>query len=199
MRKDELKQAAIRVFARRGYHAAKVSEIVAEAGVAQGTFYLYFPSKQALFGEILDDYLSLITGAVAGWDLTRVESLEQLRQDLKQVAFLLTQGMLRNQELTRIFFHEALAVDPVFNRHIAQFYDQVVALIGVVNRHCIAKGIYRPIDSDVLAQCVVGLIERVVVQYVVNSRVTEEESRRIVQEVIDLVLFGAAGTQVPAR
>ena len=49
-RRAELLTAARAVFARKGYEAATVSDIVARAGVAQGTFYLYYPSKEALAG-----------------------------------------------------------------------------------------------------------------------------------------------------
>src|SRR5215472_15244370 len=42
------------VFAKRGYHAAKIDDIVSAAGVARGTFYLYFEDKRAIFEEIVD-------------------------------------------------------------------------------------------------------------------------------------------------
>lgn len=57
-RRSELLAAARDVFARKGYDDATVSEIVGQAGVAQGTFYLYFPGKEALagaFAEVLSE------------------------------------------------------------------------------------------------------------------------------------------------
>src|SRR5947208_9373217 len=45
-RREQLLDAALTVFSAEGYSAAKVSDIVGRAGVAQGTFYLYFRSKQ---------------------------------------------------------------------------------------------------------------------------------------------------------
>jgi AcrR family transcriptional regulator len=194
MRRNELKRAAIRVFAERGYHAARVSDIVSSAGVAQGTFYLYFESKQALFGEILDDYLGMVTAVVSRWNLAELDSLAQLRRDLRHIGLALAQVMRENAELTRIFFNEALAVDPAFNAQIAQFYGRLVRLIEVVNAVCFKNGIYRPIDFEVLAHCVVGMIERVVFEYIVNGDKSLEEARDIVHAMIDLVLFGAVAT-----
>ena len=52
-RRESIKQAAIEIFSDRGYHNAKVSDIVEQVGVAQGTFYLYYEGKQQLFGELL--------------------------------------------------------------------------------------------------------------------------------------------------
>jgi AcrR family transcriptional regulator len=192
MRRDELKQAAIRVFAQRGYHNTKVADIVASAGVAQGTFYLYFQSKQALFGEILDDYLALVTRALARWNIANITTLDQLRDDLRQIGLQLSEVMFTRRDLTRIFFQEALAVDPAFNQQIAGFYEQLIAVITAVNEHCYALGLYRKVDFTVLAHCVLGMIERVVYHYVVQRQLGPEASREIVAEVIDLVLFGAA-------
>jgi AcrR family transcriptional regulator len=194
MRRKELKKAAIRVFAERGYHAAKVSEIVASAGVAQGTFYLYFESKQALFGEILDDFLGMVTEAVSRWNLEELDSLAQLRNDLRSIGMALARVMHENAQLTRIFFNEALAVDPEFNAQIARFYQQLMRLIEAVNQVCHRNEIYRPIDFEVLAHCVVGMIERVVFQYIVNGDKRMDEAQAIVHAMIDLVLFGAVAT-----
>ena len=47
----QLLSAAQRVFSRQGFHAAKVADVAAEAGVSQGTVYHYFDSKEALFQE----------------------------------------------------------------------------------------------------------------------------------------------------
>ncbi len=61
-RRDELKEkrrrqiihAATQVFAERGFHAANVSDVAAQAGVSQGTIYWYFESKEALFAAVLE-------------------------------------------------------------------------------------------------------------------------------------------------
>src|SRR5256885_2738365 len=53
-RRTQLLHAARTVFARKGYEEATVSEIVARAGVAQGTFYLYFPGKESLAGAFAE-------------------------------------------------------------------------------------------------------------------------------------------------
>src|SRR4051794_32876183 len=60
-RRTQLLTAARAVFAKKGYEDATVAEIVARAGVAQGTFYLYFPGKESLagaFAEIVSERLA---------------------------------------------------------------------------------------------------------------------------------------------
>src|SRR5258708_31188538 len=68
-RRQKILQHARDVFARRGYHAAKIEEIVATAGIARGTFYLYFDDKRAIFEEIVDRTIASLGMAIVRVDL----------------------------------------------------------------------------------------------------------------------------------
>src|SRR5437773_10476532 len=57
-RRAQLLSRARDVFAKRGYHAAKIEDIVAAAKVARGTFYLYFEDKRGVFAELVDRFLA---------------------------------------------------------------------------------------------------------------------------------------------
>ncbi|MCZ7667562.1 MAG: TetR/AcrR family transcriptional regulator [Chloroflexi bacterium] len=57
-------QASIRVFAEKGYHAATIRDIVAEANVAVGTFYFYFPDKETLFVHLYEETAQFLLQAV---------------------------------------------------------------------------------------------------------------------------------------
>ncbi len=70
VRRAQLLRAARKVFRAKGYDGATVSEIVREAGVAQGTFYLYFPSKKDAAVSMSDGLMETMAQAVA----TAVES-----------------------------------------------------------------------------------------------------------------------------
>ena len=63
-RRQQLMEAAKKVFARKGYHSTNVSDIVQEAGVARGTFYLYFEGKRAIFESLLDEFFAKIVEQV---------------------------------------------------------------------------------------------------------------------------------------
>ncbi len=63
--RDELRGAARRVFERDGYLETRVADIAAEAGLAHGSFYTYFPSKQAVFLDVVRDVGRQIGDAVA--------------------------------------------------------------------------------------------------------------------------------------
>jgi len=63
-RRRQILDAARDVFARRGYHAATIDDIVAATGVARGTFYLYFDDKRAVFEALIDGFSARIAMAV---------------------------------------------------------------------------------------------------------------------------------------
>src|SRR2546425_11272769 len=63
-RRLDLLRAARDVFATKGYHDAKVDDIVAAAKVAKGTFYLYFPDKRSIFSELVDGLFVRLGAAI---------------------------------------------------------------------------------------------------------------------------------------
>ena len=79
-RKRQLLQIALELFATRGYENTKVSDIVAKAGVSQGTFYWYFESKEAICLEMLEEGQQKILEAInIGYRVTKVDVQESLR------------------------------------------------------------------------------------------------------------------------
>ena len=63
-KRTAMMQAAVRVFAEKGYHAATVRDIVSEADVAVGTFYFYFPDKETLFGHLFEETAAFLLQAI---------------------------------------------------------------------------------------------------------------------------------------
>ena len=190
-RRDEIKQAAIKVFSERGYHAAKVSEIVKEVGVAQGTFYLYFEGKEPLFGEILNDFLELVVSTIAAWEPSDLDSRDALKSDLTRVGLLLTDVLMENRELTGIFFQESLAVSHEFQTLIREFYETLGAMLTSFNRILHERGLIAKVNFRVLGSMTIGMVERVIQEYVVHGQLEDIPA----EEVVDnLVVFYLAGT-----
>jgi len=194
-RRDALKAAAIEVFSERGYHAAKVSEIVEIVGVAQGTFYLYYESKQQIFGEVLSDFLTLVVETVAAWEPATLDSREVLSAELTRVGMMLTEVLLENQQLAAIFFREALAVAPEFDAMIHEFYDTLGAMLTDFNRILHERGLVADMNFRLLAYSTIGMVERIIMEYIVSKSLGEVTP----DEVVDhLVTHFMSGTTEPA-
>jgi AcrR family transcriptional regulator len=193
-RAARIKEAAVEVFAEHGYHRARVSMIVGRVGVAQGTFYLYYKGKREIFSEILGDFLGLIREAVASWDVGRLETVEDLRTGLLDLGGILVKVLVDNRKLTQIFFQEALAFNPEFSEQINDFYETLGDLMTGINRINHQRGLLREQDFRVLAMCTMGMVERNIVQYIVQAEEPPslETMKHVVRQIIDLFIYGAA-------
>ena len=63
-RRTAVLTVARRIFADKGYHATSIDDIIETAGIARGTFYLYFESKRAIFDELLDELFTTLQSTV---------------------------------------------------------------------------------------------------------------------------------------
>lgn len=194
-RQEALKQAAIQIFYEHGFHNAKVSQIVQQVGVAQGTFYLYFEGKQQLFGELISDFLELVVSTVASWEPAEIDSREILRQELTRVGLMLTHVLLDNQKITAIFFRESLAVAPEFNTLIRHFYETLQAMLTDFNRILCKRGLIAEMNFEILAAMTVGMVERVIMERIAHGGLGDAEPEEIVHH---LVMHYLAGTTFEA-
>ena len=127
VRKDQILRAARKVFREKGYESTTVSDIVNEAGVAQGTFYLYFPSKKhvivALAQQPMDEMARKLT---AGYSVA--ESLEERLRMLVRVAF---QVGRENPDLCRLLHMggEAPAQDVSDTAQVRRIQMGLVAML----------------------------------------------------------------------
>lgn len=129
-RRRQLVDAAIEVFAAKGYRVASITDIIQQAEVARGTFYLYFRSKEEVFNAALERFHELYQ-AMTRKEMARNYSnplgLEgRLREAMREwLGFL-----LEHRQLTKIVFRQAAAVDPHYERKHAELMRTMQAHWG---------------------------------------------------------------------
>ena len=115
--------AAIRVFAREGYHATRVADIADEAGVAYGLVYHYFRSKEAVMTELFTERWSLLLAATDG--LTRRS--DHAREKLDGIAGFIIDSYRHDPELMKVIIVEVTRAANSFGRthlpEIRRAYD----------------------------------------------------------------------------
>src|SRR3954470_825452 len=104
-RRQQILAHARDVFAKKGYHAAKIDDIVSAAGVARGTFYLYFEDKRAIFEEIVDRTLARVGMTILRVDVMRPVA-EQVRENMRRIISIL----LEDRATTKIMLSDALGI-----------------------------------------------------------------------------------------
>ncbi len=192
-RRREILDAARTVFASRGYHESAVSDIIETAGIARGTFYLYFGSKRAVFDELLDKFLvevqSCVQKVVIGPGLP--PPYEQLHGNISRVLALL----LEEQEMTRIVLNHAVGLDDAADRKLATFYDHLAAALVRALETGRRFGIVTA-DPVIASRLVLGGI-RELVAFLLRKGSCGKSHEEIVAEVLNVGLRGVVGGPVP--
>ena len=174
------------VFARRGYHDANVDEIVKAAGVARGTFYLYFEDKRAVFEEIIDRFIAKLAMSILRVD-PRDPSRDvtwQVRENIRRIVHLL----LEDRATTKILLSDALGVDVAFDRKLHSFYDEVSKLLEESLREGQDLKIVERGDVTMYACMTLGALKELVYQVVIRDWDTPEEE--LVAEVLTFLRRG---------
>jgi len=137
-RQDEILQAACRIFARLGYSATNVEDIAKEAGMAKGTVYLYFKSKEEIFAAVLArDVESLTDRTIEG-----MSAVETFADRLTVFLNLRVAYLQHNQDFLRVYFEEfgsRCSRSPLMSEVIDKLFWRSVEFM----RHCLEQAIAR--------------------------------------------------------
>ncbi|MCA9668239.1 MAG: TetR/AcrR family transcriptional regulator [Myxococcales bacterium] len=160
----QLVEAAREVFGRKGYHAATVDDITRAAGVAKGTFYLYFAEKPAVFYELIEQFFEMVAniGAEVARDVnTRRDYYERVEDAARKLAQLFRE----NRDLVRLVYRESMGMDERLEQMVRTFYRQLAAVEADNVRLGVELGLFRDdIDPALVAYAHIGMVERVLLE-----------------------------------
>ena len=164
--RQELLAAAERVLADKGLHETKISDIAAAADVGVGTFYLHFPTKDALFDAVVEDTMRRFKAAVDDARRSVDDPIEQMRA--ANAAFC--RFACDNREVFRIVFGHAAAYNEVIRRAQALF----AADVEESYRHGVATGAFASMPPALVAQAIIGMATQVLSWWTANESVSIE-------------------------
>lgn len=185
-RRQQILLNARDVFAKRGYHAAKIDDIVAAAGVARGTFYLYFEDKRAIFEEIVDRTFARLGAAVMRVDTEDPARAvgEQVKENIRRIVG----SLLEDRATTKILLSDAVGLDPAFDQKLISFYEEIGKLLESSLVDGQERGIVAPGDARIFAIMTLGAVKEMMYQVVMRGLDYPEE--RIVEEIFAFLSAG---------
>jgi AcrR family transcriptional regulator len=186
-RRQQILAVARDVFAKRGYHQTTIDDIALQAGVARGTFYLYFEDKRAVFSDLIDRFagqLSMAIARIVTDDPTRPVA-EQVRENIRAIIGV----CLAEHAMTKILFSGAGGVDPAFDRKLATFYDMVVGLLAESLKDGQGLRIVSDGEPRVLAYLTIGALKELLYQ-VVTLGFAEESADVLTQQMFSFLSAG---------
>jgi TetR/AcrR family fatty acid metabolism transcriptional regulator len=186
-KRHRILQAATRVFARKGYFGARVSEIARRAGVADGTIYLYFKSKEDILVALFDEVMA--------------EHLERGRRELGSIRgaaarlLAIAEHHLRlfgeNPDLAVVFQVELRQSTRFLERFTASWLQDYFSLISGVIEEGQREGALRAdLPRKLATKAFFGVLDEMVTSWILGRR--DYDLSRLALPVVDLFLRGLA-------
>ncbi len=195
-RRNEILVAARDVFARKGYHQATIDDIVKAAGVARGTFYLYFEDKRAVFVDLVDRFAARIAMAISRID-TKPEGKaigEQVKDNIRAVLTV----ALAERSMTKILFTDAIGLDPAFDRKLSSFYDELVKRLTESLHLGQVLGIIADGEPRVMAYMTIGALKELLYQ-MVTLGLAAESADAMTEHVFSFISDGFLHVRPPVE
>lgn len=183
--RERILSAAIKVFSQKGYHDARMDDIVAEAGASKGGVYFHFPGKDQLFLALIDAFAekleARLTAAIAA------EQGGMARVEAALAAGLAVFGEYR--QLAKIFLVQAVGLGQRFEEKRRAILDRFARLIQTHLDEAIADGDIPPIDTQIAALVWVGAINELVMRWIETG---QPEPERILPTLRTMLLRSIA-------
>jgi AcrR family transcriptional regulator len=187
-RRRQILDAAIRVFARQGFHACRVSDIAREAGVAYGLVYHYFDSKEQILNELFAERWSLMLSAIEEVDERSIPA----REKLDAVAGFIIDSYRHDPELMKVIIVEVTRAANSFGRTHLPEINQAYEMIAKIVRDAQQAGDFRDdVDPLFASMWFYGAIEQLLSGWVFELIPGgEEDFDRAREMVVDTICGG---------
>jgi len=160
-------EAGVRVFARKGFHSAKVSEIAREAGVADGTIYIYFKNKDDILIKVFEESLAGI--------IRRFEDELKREPDavsrLKRFIWMHLELLEENQALAEVLQVELRQSNKFMKEYVPVHFIQYLNMIASLVREGQEAGILRPeISPGIFKRALFGALDEISLHSVLRKK-----------------------------
>ena len=192
-KRTQILDAAVRVFATKGYHGARVADIAHEAGIAHGLLYHYFTSKEEVLHTVFRDNWSRLVAAFEAID----ESDEPPRKQLEAIATILLRTWRYGPDVVRVMILE-VARSPQLQTQVEEIRAAFVVIQRVIERGQADGSFRRGLDARLATWIFYGGLEELLTGWVMGQLPDgDDDVARAERTLIDVVLRGLAGG--PAR
>jgi AcrR family transcriptional regulator len=183
--RQELLAAAKTVLAEKGYHNTKVADIAAAADLGVGTFYLYYPTKDSLFLELVAETARSLKQEI---DQARAQ-VEDLGEKIRVANLAFFRFAQENRELLKIIFGHG----NTFNELLRQVYAMFITDATQRVTEGIQRGVFRSLPPPVMANAMVGMSAQVVSWWIAQEEPSAED---MAETMTNFILHGLASTSL---
>lgn len=166
-KRESILRAATRVFARNGYFNSKVADIARAAGVADGTVYLYFKSKEEILHSIFDQ--NMAEAIAAGRKL--IERMRDPREKLRRIALLHLERLGADRDLAVVFQVELRGSTKFMQEFSAAGFAEYLGLLRATFEEGQRAGVFRKeLNARVVSKILFGALDEMATNWIISRR-----------------------------
>ena len=190
--REAILQAARRAFRAQGYHASSVADIVGQARVARGTFYIYFRSKQDVLLELIERFLQEIRQQVRRIDTSAgaAPPIHQVRDNLARIFRCID----ANEDVAAVVFMGAAGLDPASRARVEAFWARIEDMVRDALAVGQGLGVVRPCHRPTAAIMALGAARdataRMLAEREAGDTRPPHDRERFLSEMIHFILRG---------
>ena len=185
-RKEEIIKAASNLFSQKSYHDVTMDQIAGEVGVAKGTIYLYFKSKENLYLGILEHTFETIESILE----KEIAKEDPAPLKLKKILRLIFQFYFQNMDVLRILTRDETRLIREHFEFTERWRHRRIKLYRKVLEKGIKEGSFRSANTELMALIIFGLVGSVMFFYP-----TDKTAGEIAEEVFSMISEGIMTTQ----
>ena len=181
--KRKIFETSMKLFAEKGYDATSVEEITATVGVAKGTLYYHFSSKEEIFNFLVEEGMKLLHNSVE----IKTENLTNSIDKIRAVMLIQLKVMKKYDEFITILLSQIWGNEPrhkQFRSYIYRYIDYIESMI----REGLETGTFRECNTRLVAQSIFGLICPLKIYK--NEKNEELDNEKIVDELMNNIING---------
>ena len=196
-KRRQILDAAIRTFARQGFHACRVSDIADEAGVAYGLVYHYFRSKDEILDTLFLERWDVMLEAIREVDAGDLAAREKLRA----IATFIVESYRHDPDLMKVIIVEVTRAANSFGRRHLGRISEAYALIGEIVAKAQADGEFKSdVTPQFAAMAFYGAIEQVLTGWIFDLLPSgADDYPQATTFIIETICGGLEQSAVPSR
>ena len=170
-RKDQILDAAINVFARLGFHKARMDDIAQEAGLSKGALYWYYKGKDAIIAALLD--------RIFAWEMKDLEAVRTAEGPVGDRLLDLTHRMAAYMQRLSLLlpiafeFYAVAARQESVRRALQRYFQTYREAMADLIRQGVERGEFHPVDAEKVAITFIGLFEGLFLLWAVDPQAVD--------------------------
>jgi|GEM_PF-1844686 len=189
-RRQDILVAAFQVFAEKGYHNTKISDIAELLQMGHGTFYRYFRNKLDIFVHVIDLVIGRVAEMIMVEDPESTNSFEEYQEQVKRIAERMFDLLMMDRNFAKILFEQAPGIDSIISEKVQDAWGLFGEYTAQYLHNGVNKGFLRPDLNIKYTALVINSMIFEGGRQLLQSETPEDTKKQWMEAAISLIFSG---------